>query len=57
MLGEIAEKTDLTRKVVAEILSKIDVYQFNKFKQNPEEFILKVSRLINEQKASLFFVY
>lgn len=52
LLGEIAEKTDLTRKVVAEILSKIAVDQFNKFKQNPEEFILKVSKLINEQKAS-----
>ncbi len=52
LLGEIAEKTDLTRKVVAEILSKIDVYQFDKFKQNPEEFILKISKLINEQKAS-----
>lgn len=52
LLGEIAEKTDLTRKVVAEILSKICVYQFDKFKQNPEEFILKVSKLINEQKAA-----
>lgn len=52
LLGEIAEKTDLTRKVVAEILSKIDVHQFDKFKQNPEEFILKISKLINEQKAS-----
>lgn len=52
LLGEIAEKTDLTRKVAAEILSKIDVYQFDKFKQNPEEFILKISKLINEQKAS-----
>ena len=52
LLGEIAEKTDLTRKVVAEILTKIDVYKFDKFKQNPEEFILKVSKLINEQKAA-----
>ena len=52
LLGEIAEQTGLTRKLVAEILSKIYVYQFDKFKQNPEEFILKVSKLINEQKAS-----
>lgn len=52
LLGEIADQTDLTRKLVAEILSKIYVYQFDKFKQNPEEFILKVSKLINEQKAS-----
>ena len=52
LLGEIAEQTGLTRRLVAEILSKIYVYQFDKFKQNPEEFILKISKLINEQKAS-----
>ena len=52
LLGEIADQTGLTRKLVAEILSKVYVYQFDKFKQNPEEFILKVSKLINEQKAS-----
>ena len=52
LLGEVADHTGLTRKVVAEILSKIHVYQFEKFNQNPEEFILKVSKLINEQKAS-----
>ena len=52
LLGEVADYTGLTRKVVAEILSKIHVYQFEKFKQNPEEFILKVSKLINEQKAA-----
>lgn len=52
LLGEVADHTGLTRKVIAEILSKIYVYQFEKFKQNPEEFILKVSKLINEQKAT-----
>ena len=52
LLGEVAEQTGLTRRLVEEILSKIYVYQFDKFKQNPEEFILKVSKLINEQKAS-----
>jgi len=52
LLGEVADHTGLTRKVVAEILSKIKVDKFEKFKQNPEEFILKVSKLINEQKAA-----
>lgn len=52
LLGEVSEKTNLTRKVVAEILSKIDVDKFDQFKQNPEDFILKVSKLINEQKAT-----
>ena len=52
LLGEVADHTGLTRKVVAEILSKIQVDQFEKFRQNPEEFILKISKLINEQKAA-----
>lgn len=52
LLGEVADHTGLTRKVIAEILSRIHVYQFEKFKQNPEEFILNVSKLINEQKAT-----
>ena len=38
LLGEIADQTGLTRKLVAEILSKIYVYQFDKFEtKNPEE--------------------
>lgn len=52
LLGEVADHTGLTRKVVAEILSKIQVDKFEKFRQNPEEFIIKVSKLINEQKAT-----
>ncbi|NYS48991.1 DEAD/DEAH box helicase family protein [Streptococcus danieliae] len=52
LLGEVAEKTGLTRKTIAGILSQIAPYQFAKFKQNPEEFIQKVSILINEQKSA-----
>nr|WP_239551711.1 DEAD/DEAH box helicase family protein [Streptococcus saliviloxodontae] len=51
LLGELSDVTGLTRRTVAEILSKIAPYQFDKFKVNPEEFIIKVGRLINEQKA------
>lgn len=52
LLGEIAELTGLTRRLIADILSQIDVYKFDMFKKNPEDFILKVGRLINEEKAT-----
>ncbi len=52
LVGEIVRDTSLTRKTVIEILSKISPSKFNIYKYNPEEFIRKVSRLINEQKAS-----
>ncbi|GAB3919116.1 DEAD/DEAH box helicase [Microlunatus endophyticus] len=51
LLGEIAEKTQLTRRTCAAILTGINPGTFAKFKQNPEQFITETSRLINEQKA------
>ena len=53
LLGKIGEATVLTRKTVADILTGIEDYQFDKFKKNPEQFITEVSRLIKEQKASI----
>jgi type III restriction enzyme len=53
LLGKIGESTVLTRKTVADILTGIEDYQFDKFKKNPEQFIAEVSRLIKEQKASI----
>ena len=52
LLGEIAEKTQLTRRTCAAILTGIHPGTFAKFKQNPEQFITEAARLINEQKAS-----
>ncbi len=53
LLGKIAENTQLTRKTVAEILGGIQPMVFQQFKLNPEHFIAEVSRLINEQKATV----
>ena len=53
LIGKIASGTRLTRFSVATILQKIDLLKFNLFKLNPEDFISKVTKLINEQKASL----
>lgn len=52
LLGEIAEKTQLTRRTCAEILTGINTATFAKFRQNPEQFINEAARLINEQKAT-----
>ena len=53
LLGKITENTQLTRKTIARILSGINPGVFGKFKKNPEHFIAEVSRLINEQKATI----
>ena len=53
LLGEIAEKTQLTRRTCAAILTGVTPATFAKFKQNPEQFITETARLINEQKATV----
>ena len=53
LIGKIVDNTTLTRKTVVKILSSIAPKKFFMFSVNPEEFITKVSRLINEQKASM----
>jgi len=51
LIGSIAKDTELTRKTIIEILSKIDLEVFDQYKYNPEEFIRRASNLINEEKA------
>jgi type III restriction enzyme len=53
LIGKIAESTVLTRKTVAVILKGIRKDKFVMYKNNPEEFIAKVTRLIKEQKATM----
>ena len=53
LIGKIAEGTILTRKTIAKILSGLRVDTIHMFKNNPEEFISKVIKLINEQKATM----
>jgi len=53
LIGKICQGTTLTRKTVASILKGIKNTTFIKFKVNPEDFINKAIRLINEQKAGM----
>lgn len=53
LIGKVAEGTVLTRRTVAAILSGIREDKFYMFRNNPEEFITKVIKLIKEQKATM----
>ncbi len=53
LIGKIAESTKLTRRSAAKILSSVRPDIFAMFRNNPEEFITKAIRLIDEEKASM----
>lgn len=53
LLGEITEKTQLTRRTAASILGGVSAATFGLYRQNPEQFIAEAARLINEQKATV----
>lgn len=53
IIGEMVNATNLKRTTVVTILKKINPNQFYLIRKNPEEFISKCSKLINETKASL----
>lgn len=52
LIGKIVEGTGLTRRDVVAILKGMKPLVFNQFAHNPEEFILKATALINEEKAT-----
>ncbi len=54
LVGKLVASTGLLRKTIVAILSGIQPATFAKFQQNPEEFILNVGKIINQQKARMF---
>jgi type III restriction enzyme len=53
LIGKLSEEAKLTRRTVSKILTGLKPETFDKFKINPEQFILEASRLIKEQKATM----
>ena len=53
VVGEIENQTNLTRKTIVAILKRIQSQKFYLVSKNPEEFIAKISKIINEAKAKL----
>jgi len=53
LIGKIVAESGLTRSAVGSILRGIEKFTFEQFHRNPEEFIIKASNIINEQKATV----
>ena len=53
LVGEVAKRTTLTRRTVATILKGIKPIKLAMFRNNPEEFIKNVSRIIKDEKATM----
>lgn len=53
LVGKIVSETGLTRSAIVSILKGIRPDTFENFRHNPEEFIIKASDIINEQKATV----
>ena len=51
LVGELVQRTGLTRRTMVDILKSISEEKFSQFRLNPEEFIIKVSRIVNDCKA------
>lgn len=52
LVGKLMDETRLTRKTIVAILTGIKEATFLQFRKNPEEFMLRAAKLINEQKAT-----
>ena len=52
LVGKLMEETRLTRKTTAMILQQVKPLTFAQFRKNPEEFILRAGKIINEEKAA-----
>jgi type III restriction enzyme len=53
LIGNLAEAAQLTRRTIAAILQGVSQPTFGQYKINPEDFMAKAARLINEQKATV----
>ncbi|MCL1986813.1 MAG: DEAD/DEAH box helicase family protein [Firmicutes bacterium] len=53
IIGKVAQSTTLTRGTIAKILTGISKEKLEQFRTNPEEFIAKIAKIINSQKAAV----
>lgn len=51
LIGEFVQRTGLKRSTIVKILTDIRTETFGMYRKNPEEFIIRASNIINEQKA------
>ena len=53
LVGKLVEETGLTRATIAAILQGVAPLVFAQYKLNPEDFIIKAGKIINNQKADM----
>lgn len=53
LIGKIVSATKLTRMTIINVLKDIDKEKFNLYVQNPEDFILNISKIIGDEKAEI----
>lgn len=53
LIGDVAKGANLTRKTASAILKGLHPAKLEMFRNNPEEFILKVTKFINDEKATM----
>ena len=51
LLGELVQHTGLKRSTIATILQRIKPETFGMYRTNPEEFIIRAGKIINERKS------
>lgn len=51
LVGNLVQNTGLKRSTIVKILQGIKPETFDMYRKNPEEFIIRVGNIINEQKA------
>ena len=51
LVGELVQATGLTRRTIVEMLKGVKPATFAQFGKNPEEFIVKAARIVNDCKA------
>jgi type III restriction enzyme len=52
LIDKLVQGTGLTRSTLVKIMQGIQAFVFEQFSQNPEEFIMRATEIINEQKAT-----
>jgi type III restriction enzyme len=53
LVGKLAEATKLKRGTIVQVLQGIATSVFGQYKTNPEDFIIKATRIIEEQKGTM----
>ena len=52
LIGKLMDETRLTRKTIVKVLSGVKPATFLLFRRNPEQFIIRTAKIMNDEKAT-----